>query len=314
MPLDPILVPLVEALRSDLPQVPIAQARREAEANSAAQVGVAIEPGPPDVTAATFWVPGPAGAPPVKVKAYRTAGSPPALRPGLVYLHGGGWTLGSVDSAENHAHCAHLAKGADLVVIAVDYRLAPENRFPAGLEDCYAAFEWVFANAELLGIDPARLAVGGGSAGGNLSAALALKARDESGPKIALQLLEAPALDFTLSSPSIHTFDAEFPAVRQMAQSAPADYFTDDADRLNPYASPLLAPSLAGLPRAVILTCEIDPVRDDGARYAERLAEAGVEVEATLYDGLLHGASTLTMLLPSARAWRAQCIAALRTL
>lgn len=200
------------------------------------------------------------------------------------------------------------------MVVSVDYRLAPEHRFPAGFDDCYAALEWVAANADLLGVDAGRLAVGGESAGGNLSAALALKARDVSGPRIALQLLEAPALDFTLSSPSIHAFDDEFPAVRQMAQAPLAAYFADGADVTDPYASPLLADDLSGLPRAVILACEIDPVRDDALRYAERLREAGVEVDVTCYDGLLHGCWTLTLVLPSARAWRERCIAALRTL
>ncbi|MDR2453522.1 MAG: alpha/beta hydrolase [Bifidobacteriaceae bacterium] len=314
MPLDPILVPLVDALRGDLPDLPVEVERATAEANSAAQVGVAIEPAPQDVASATFWVPGRAEAPPVKVKAYWTAQSQGRPRPALVYLHGGGWTLGSVDSAENHAHCAHLAKGAGVVVVSVDYRLAPEHRFPAGLEDCYAALEWVAANAALIGVDPERLAVGGGSAGGNLTAALTLKARDEGGPKIALQLLEAPALDFTLSSPSIHAFDAEFPAVGRMAENLWLSYLNDASERRHPYASPLLAESLAGLPRAVILTCEIDPVRDDGARYAARLRQAGVPAELTEYEGLLHGSSTLTLLLPAARAWRDQCVAALRTL
>jgi acetyl esterase len=340
MPLDPILVPLVEGLKGDLPDVPVEVERAEATANSAAQLGKVIEPGPEDVQITTCWLPGPDGAPPIKVKIYRTAvsavptaPSAPAVsatqgvaaapqapaatstsRPVLVYFHGGGWTLGSVDSAENDAHCAHLAKGANIVVVSVDYRLAPENRFPAGLEDCYAAVEWVAANADLLGIDPGRLAVGGGSAGGNLAAAVTLKSRDQAGPKIAFQLLECPALDFTLSSPSIHAFDSEFPAVGQMAESLPDKYLNSTDERTNPYASPLLAPSLADLPRAAILTCEIDPVRDDGSRYAERLRRAGVEVEFKLYEGLLHGASTLTLLLPSARAWRDQCIAALRTL
>jgi acetyl esterase len=313
MPLDPILVPLVEGLRGDLPDVPVQTQRAQGLANGAAQVGTVIEPAPADVHITTLWVPGPHDAPPVKVKAYRTPGAGRS-RAGLLYIHGGGWTLGAADSPDSDAHCAHLAKGAEVVVVSVEYRLAPEHRFPAGLDDCYAALEWVASNADLLGIDPARLAVGGGSAGGNLSAALTLRARDEAGPAIALQLLEAPALDLTMGSPSAHAFDAEFPAIGQMAARTPRDYLNNDAERTHPWVSPLLADSLAGLPRAVILTCEIDPVRDDGARYAERLRAAGVAVEHTLYEGLLHGTSSLTLLLPGARAWRDQCVAALRTL
>ncbi|MDR1512494.1 MAG: alpha/beta hydrolase [Propionibacteriaceae bacterium] len=303
----------MDALRGDLPDIPIEAERAQSEANAAAQLGVVIEPAPEDVRIATLWLPGPDGAPPVKVKVYRVTEPASAPRPVLVYCHGGGWTLGSVDSAENDSHCAHLAKGGGAVVVSVDYRLAPENRFPAGLEDCYAALEWVSANADLLGADPRRLAVGGGSAGGNLSAAVALKARDEDGPKIALQLLECPALDFTLSSASIHAFDEDYPAIGQMAEGLWEKYLNSEDERTNPYASPLLADSLEGLPRAVILACEIDPVRDDGVRYADRLRQAGVSVEFKLYEGLLHGASTLTLMLPSARAWRDQCVAALRT-
>jgi acetyl esterase len=249
----------------------------------------------------------------VKLKAYRALAAGRS-RPGLVYIHGGGWCLGSVDSAESDAICAYLAKAADVVVISVEYRLAPEHKFPAGFDDCRTALTWVAANADLLGIDPDRLAGGGESAGGTLSAAVALWARDEGGPKIALQLLEAPALDLTLSSPSIHEFDAEFPAVGQMAEELPGKYLDSDSDRANPYVSPLLAGELSSLPRAVILACEVDPLRDDAARYAERLAQAGVPVQFKVYPGLLHGCWTLTLLLDQARAWRDHCVEALRTL
>ncbi|MDR0416809.1 MAG: alpha/beta hydrolase, partial [Propionibacteriaceae bacterium] len=235
-------------------------------------------------------------------------------RRGLVHIHGGGWSVGSVDAAETDAACGHLAKGADAVVVTVEYRLAPEHKFPAGFDDCYAAVAWVAENADLLGVDPDRLAVGGESAGGNLSAAVALRARAEGGPKLALQLLEAPALDMTLSSPSIHEFDADYPAVGQMAEALPSRYLADDGDRVNPYVSPLSADDLAALPPAVILACEVDPVRDDAARYAERLATAGVPVEFKVYPGLLHGCWSLTLLLEQARAWRAQRVEALRSI
>jgi acetyl esterase len=325
MPIDPILAPLVEYLRGDLPDVPIEVERAESLKASEAQLGTAIEPAPEDVEIGRLWLPGPVGAPPVMAKVYRTrpepgaaftpeAGATPTPVPGLLYLHGGGWCAGSADAAEVDAWCGHLAKGAGVVVVSVEYRLAPEHKFPAGLYDCYAALEWVAQNADLLGIDPSRLAVGGGSAGGNLSAAVALMARDQGGPDIALQLLEMPALDLTLSSPSAHEFDADFPAVRQMAESLAPRYLEDAAQATDPYVSPLLADDLTDLPRAVILICEIDPARDDGLRYADRLRAAGVPVESKVYEGMLHGCASLTLILPSARAWRDHCVAALKTL
>ncbi|MDR1238057.1 MAG: alpha/beta hydrolase [Propionibacteriaceae bacterium] len=323
MPIDPILAPLVEYLRGDLPDIPIEVERAESLKTSAAHIGTSIEPAPDDVEIGRLWLPGPEDAPPVMVKVYRTRppaeaaltpGAAPTPQPGLLYIHGGGWCAGSANAAEMDAWCGYFAKAADVVVISVEYRLAPEHKYPAGLQDCYAALEWVAANAALLGIDPARLAVGGGSAGGNLSAAIALMARDKSGPAIALQLLEMPALDFTLSSPSVHEFDAEFPAVRQMAESLAPRYLENIEQATDPYVSPLLAPDLTGLPRAAVLICEIDPARDDGLRYAERLREAGVPVESRVYEGMLHGCATLTLILPSARAWRDHCVAALKTL
>ncbi|MDR0593411.1 MAG: alpha/beta hydrolase [Bifidobacteriaceae bacterium] len=317
MPLDPILAPLVEQLRGDLPDIPIEVERAQSLAASQAQLGTVIEPAPDGIELGRLWIPGPAGAPRVLVKTYRARPapmSPLTLKPGLLYIHGGGWCAGSTDSAEIDAWCGHLAAGADLVVASVEYRLAPEHKYPAGLEDCYAALVWVAANAELLGIDRSRLAVGGASAGGNLSAAVALKARDQAGPAIALQLLEMPALDFTLSSPSIHEFDQDFPAVGQMAVLLGPRYLDGIGQKTDPYVSPLLADSLVGLPPTTILICEIDPVRDDGLRYAERLRAAGVPVEAKVYQGMLHGCSSLTLILPSARAWRDHCVAALRRL
>jgi acetyl esterase len=313
MALDPLLRPFVDYLQGDLPQQSIAEERAQGLANAEAQAGTLIEPAPDNVQITTLWLPGPDGAPPVMVKTYRTV-SPGALRPGLLYIHGGGWSTGSADSAESHAWCGQLAAGADLVVVSVEYRLAPEHQFPAGFDDCYDALTWVAANADLLGIDPGRLAVGGGSAGGNLSAALTLKARDEAGPAIALQILEAPALDLTLGSSSIHEYDAAYPAVGQMALGLPERYLARPEDATNPYASPLLAADLSGLPLAAILACEVDPVREDAVRYAARLQEAGVPTTFTIYEGLLHGTWSLTLLLPQARAWRDDCIAALRTL
>ncbi|MDR1387893.1 MAG: alpha/beta hydrolase [Propionibacteriaceae bacterium] len=315
--LDPALGPFVEYLKGDMPDVPIEVERAQSLAASQAQVGVAFEPAPAEVEIGRLWIPGAESDQRIMLKTYRapTPDQPAeALRPGLLYIHGGGWCAGSADAAEVDAWCGQVAHEAGLVIASVEYRLAPEDKFPAGFLDCWAALEWVAANAELLGMDRSRLAVGGGSAGGNLSAAVALKAKAAGGPAIALQLLEMPALDFTLSSPSTHEFDADFPAVGQMVTTMLPRYLDDVAQAQDPYVSPLLAPDLTGLPRAAILICEIDPVRDDGLRYAERLRQAGVEVDARVYQGMLHGCSSLTLMLPSARAWRDHCVAALKTL
>ncbi|MDR0849837.1 MAG: alpha/beta hydrolase [Propionibacteriaceae bacterium] len=315
MALDPILRPLVTGLTQDLPDIPIEVERAQGLASAEAQVGIAIEPAPANVLVSTLYIPGPTDADPVLVKVHRTPAEPgQGPRPGLVYIHGGGWSTGSALSPEMDATCGWFAANAGVVVVNVEYRLAPENPFPAGFDDCWAALTWVADNADLLGIDPERLGIGGGSAGGNLSAALTLKAKAEGGPALKLQLLEAPVVDLTMSSDSIHIFDEEYPAVAQMAAALPPRYLADPTDATNPYVSPLLAPDLSGLPRAVILTCEIDPVRDEGRRYAERLKEAGVPVEFTQYEGMLHGCWSLTLMLPSARRWRDQCVAALRTL
>ncbi|MDR1077152.1 MAG: alpha/beta hydrolase [Propionibacteriaceae bacterium] len=312
MPLDPILAPLVEQLRGDLPDIPIEQERADGLASSRQQFGSVVEPPPDSVKATVLWLPGPDGAPPVMVKVHRTESDRP--RPGLLFIHGGGWSTGGADWPESDAECGWLAHEADLVVISVEYRLAPEHPYPAGLLDCYAALQQVVANADLLGLDPTRLAIGGGSAGGNLSAAVALKARDEAGPALQLQLLEAPALDLTLGSASVHQWDAEFPAVAQLAATLGPRYLTSPEQAHDPYVSPLLADDLSSLPPAVILACEIDPVRDDAIRYAERLQAAGVPATCQVFEGLLHGTWSLTLLLPQARAWRQACVDALRTL
>lgn len=194
--------------------------------------------------------------------------------PGYVFIHGGGWTSGDIDSAESE--CGSLAKEVGATVVVVDYRLAPEHKFPVPLLDCLAAYRWVVDEAPQLGIDFGRLVLSGGSAGGNLAAALCLLIRDNALPMPCLQFLDVPALDLSLGSPSATMMDPEAWLSGADLAEAVGHYLRTPEDALDPLASPLLATDLSGLPPAVILVAEYDPVRDDGERYARRLHEAGV--------------------------------------
>ena len=206
----------------------------------------------------------------------------------LVYFHGGGWVLGDLESHDRV--CRALANGAGCVVVSVDYRLAPEHVFPAGAEDCYAATKWVAENAASLGADPARLAVGGDSAGGNLAAVVAMMARDRGGPAINFQLLLYPVTDCALDTPSQKEFAADgYVLSRADMEWFWKNYVDTSAEKHNPYACPLRAKNLKGLPPALVLTASHDPLRDEGERFAERLIAAGVAVTCTRYEGVTHG-------------------------
>jgi acetyl esterase len=236
----------------------------------------------------------------------------PDLKPPLpchVYIHGGGWWLGTLNQSDNN--CRAIAADAECVVVSVDYRLAPEHRFPAAAEDCYAALVWVVDHAYELGIDPARISVGGGSAGGNLSAVVALMARDRGGPALVFQVLEIPATDFTMSQPSIKSNAGILMTLESMEQMR--GYYVDPEDWTNPYASPLHAPDLSGLPPALVMTMEFDPLRDEGEAYAARLAEAGVEVDAMCWEGQFHGSISMAKLVPDeAAAYHQEVVQALK--
>jgi acetyl esterase len=206
----------------------------------------------------------------------------------LVYFHGGGWVLGDLESHDRV--CRALANQAGCVVVSVDYRLAPEHVFPAGAEDCYAATKWVAENAASIGADGARLAVGGDSAGGNLAAVVSMMARDRGGPAINFQLLLYPVTDCALATPS----QKEFANDGYVLSRADMEWFwknyTDPiAEKNNPYACPLRAKDLSGLPPALVLTASHDPLRDEGERFAERLIAAGVKTTCTRYEGVTHG-------------------------
>lgn len=220
------------------------------------------------------------------VRWYRPQGSGPFG--GLVYFHGGGWVLGGLDTLDGTLR--RIANRSGRVVLSVDYRLAPENPFPAALDDACAVVRSVGENSADYEIEADRLAVGGDSAGGNLAAATCLRLRDEGGPKIERQLLVYPVMDATCDSPSYQEFAEGFGLTAETMRWFWRQYLPGGADgAISPYASPNLAPSLAGLPPATVLTAEYDVLRDEGERYAEQLAAAGVAVQMHRMEGLIHG-------------------------
>ena len=239
---------------------------------------------------------------------------PGGALPALLYLHGGGWVVGDLDGVD--ALCRALANRAQAIVISADYRLAPEHRFPAGLDDAGTVLAWMHARAASLGADPDRLAVGGDSAGGNLAAALARRARDDPGPgrpALCAQLLIYPALDGALATASAVELGEGYVLTRDQMRWYWDAYAPEGAAR-TPDASPLRAPDLAGLPPAVIVLAELDPLRDDGLDYAERLRSAGVEADVRVWPGMVHGFLRLRGMIDDAHAALDEAAARMRTL
>ncbi len=272
-----------------------------AEAREAYAASRAMLQLPPDDVAEVrdLAVPGPGGTLPLRL--YRGAGTPDTgALPGLLYLHGGGWVLGNLDSHDGV--CRRLANLAACRVIAVDYRLAPEHPFPAAVEDASAALAWAAANAAALGIDPACIAVGGDSAGGNLAAVLALMGRDGSAPASNFQLLLYPAVDFTMTSASYAQMTEGLPLTAATMRYFADHYVPDAEQRLDWRASPLRAGSLAGTPPALVLTVGHDPLADEGRAYADRLAAEGVRVAALHLADQVHGILTMGRVIGSADA------------
>ena len=205
--------------------------------------------------------------------------------PVLVYFHGGGWVLGDLEMVDRP--CRALAKAAQCMVVSVDYGLAPEHKFPQPAEEAYQAVEYVMSHAQDLGGDPSRIAIGGDSAGANLATLVTLMSRDRSGPRLAFQLLVYPVTDYDDHRPSLRENDGIFISVAGLRWFW-ANYLGRAEDGQNPYASPLKAKSLQGLPSAMVITAECDPLRDQGEAYAHKLAEAGVAVNLKRYDGAMH--------------------------
>src|SRR5216684_611338 len=222
----------------------------------------------------------------IRLRIYWPQGAGPV--PAIAYYHGGGHVIGSLDTHDFVAR--NLCAGTGAVVASIDYRMGPEHRFPAAVEDSFAALEWVHANAESLGADPRRIGVHGDSAGANLAAVVALMARDAGGPLLRLQSLVYPVADYTLSSPSYDTFAEGYGLLTRAAMVwFQGHYLGNPADAEDWRASPIKAANLAGVAPAIIVTAECDVLHDDGERYADSLRRAGVAVEYREYAGMIHG-------------------------
>jgi len=307
--LDALLALLIEAGRPSSMSLPRPEGLRNFTELAQWLAGPATGPAGEDLTIA-----GPAGdALPLRV--YRPDPGPEAgsgagpAPPVVTYFHGGGWVLGGLDSHDRL--CRELASQSGAVLVAVDYRLAPEHPFPAGLDDCLAATRWVAAHAADLGADGSRLAVAGDSSGASLAAGVAAAARDLGGPPLALQALAYPALDPSMSTAS-YAQNADDPFLSRAEMESYWSLYLGGAAP-GPLAAPALATSLAGLPPAYLVLAGRDVLRDEGAAYAERLGEAGVPVQVRRREEMVHGFLLCTQWLDAARDGIAELAAVLRT-
>jgi acetyl esterase len=231
--------------------------------------------------------------------------------PILVYFHGGGWVIGNLEAYD--ATCRALTNVAQCIVVAMEYRLAPEHKFPAAPEDCYAATRWVADNAVSLNGDPARIAIGGDSAGGNLTAVVALMARHRGGPQLTFQLLIYPVTNHSFETLSYRENGDGYLLTTDAMAWFWNHYLTHESDGKNPLASPLQADQVRDLPPALVITAEFDPLRDEGEAYAARLREADIPVTLRRYDGMIHGFFSLGHIFDQGRKAMTEAGTALRT-
>ena len=296
MPLDPLAKRFLSMMAAAAPEArprPSANERRQAltKLMQFARADVTHVSGIDGV------LPGPAGDLPYRLYAPADDGSERA--PGFVFFHGGGMVAGSIETHD--PICAALAQTSGCRLISVGYRLAPEHKFPAAIEDAIAATRWVSTHAASLGIDATKLVVGGDSAGATLAAAVCQDASRNAGPLIAAQCLICPVLDFEETSPSRETFAENHLLDRTTLEADLADYLPEGAELADPRISPLRATKFTGLPAAIIHTAEFDPMRDEGNAYAGKLVAAGVTVEHICHDGMIHNFHAMGAVLPQGR-------------
>jgi acetyl esterase len=305
VPLDPQLQAMRDERERD--NVPPLYTQSLAAARAADLASIRAGGGEPEPVreVAGLTIPGPGGG--LALRLYRPAVERPL--PALLYFFGGGWVLGSIDTADGVSRALANATGA--LVVVPGYRLAPEHPFPAAVDDCYAALRWVAAHAAEIGADPARLAVGGDSAGGNLAAAVTLLARADD-QELAGQLLVYPNTDQRAGDQPAPGADDPFLFNRHSVAWYRRHYLAGPDDAESPLASPLRAETLAGLPPALVITAEYDPLRAEAEAYARRLADDGVPVDLTRYPGMAHGFFTMLGTLDASRAAIAQAAAHLR--
>jgi acetyl esterase len=279
MPLHPQAKELVDQMSTLAPletlSVPQGRARSE-------EMMQRFGPGEPVADVHERAIPGPGGEIPARF--YVPAGDGPF--PVMVFFHGGGWVVGSLETTD--FYCRAVTNAAGCMVASVNYRHAPEHKFPAAADDAYASTRWIADNAAKLNVDPERLAAGGSSAGGNLAAVAAIMARDRGGPAIRAQVLSVPVMDFNFETKSYRDNAEGYGLTRAAMQWFWGHYLESDGDGADPRASPLREKNLRGLPPAFISTAEFDPLRDEGAAYARRLRDAGVPVEHRDYAGMVH--------------------------
>jgi len=265
------------------------------------------EPAPALERVEDVRIPAPAGEIPARVYAPRRGSAP---LPMVAYFHGGGWVQGDLET--HHGLCARLARHAGVLVVAVDYRLAPEHKFPAAVDDCLAAYRWLRTRGRDLGGDAGRVAVAGDSAGGNLSAVVSQLAAAGGTPVPTCQALIYPAVDFSFETDSHRELADGHVIPRDRIVWYAEQYLRDDKDKADLRASPLRTPSLARQPPALIVTAGFDPLRDEGRAYAKRLAEAGVSADDVCYGGMIHGFVPMGRLLDSGNRAVSHVAASLR--
>ncbi len=296
MPLDPLAKRLLTMMAAAAPGErtrPTAQERRQ----SLAKLMQFARAEGTDATKSEGVLPGPAGD--IRYRFYTPDSEASEPLPGFVFFHGGGLVAGSIETHDRIA--AALAQATGCRLVSVDYRLAPEHKFPAAVEDAIAATEWVAREASTLGIDAERLVVGGDSAGATLAAVVCQYALENAGLSIAAQCLICPVLDFEETSPSREAFAKNHLIDRLTIEADLADYLPEGTDPADVRISPLRATRLAGLPAAIIHTAEFDPMRDEGNAYARKLLAAGVSVEHVCHDGMIHNFHAMGAILPQAR-------------